>query len=102
MPETHTLTAIIGDLPGTKITIPAEETKLKGYSKFRFFCFKDGKYWHVCEWTTGREVSDGFSTTLAAAKKSAREVIAEKTDRDLNKLQEAIDAAIKDTGALNE
>lgn len=83
------LTAFVNK-KATRITVEGEETKLKGYSKFRFFCFKLNKLWYICEWSSGRQVSGDFETTLATAKKSARAYIAENTDGDQSKIQEAI------------
>jgi hypothetical protein len=81
-----------------EVAAKAQETKLKGYSKFLFFAFKAGKFWHVCEWTTGREVSTGFNKTLADAKKSARQYLDEHSERDMTK----IEAAIATKGIVNE
>jgi hypothetical protein len=96
------MNAIVGKLPGDKICVEAEETKLKGYSKFRFFCFKLDRNWVVCEWTSGRQVSEGINTTLANAKKAARQYISKNIEGNLEKMQRVIVAAIKDTGKLND
>jgi hypothetical protein len=90
MAENQTLTAFIGK-EVIKMSVQAKETKLKGYSKFRFFCFKAGKHWHICEWTSGREVSTGFNTTLATAKKSAREYLLRNSNGDMSVIENAID-----------
>jgi hypothetical protein len=84
------LTAFLGK-SAIETKVEAEETKLKGYSKFRFFCFKTGKYWFICEWLSGRQVSGGSCTTLAEAKKTAREYLEENTEGDMQKLKDAIE-----------
>ncbi len=50
-------------------------TKLKGYSKQKFFIYKMDKYWSLREFYTGREV--GYGTTEAGAKQAARKYLAE-------------------------
>jgi len=50
-------------------------TKLKGYSKFKFFSYKIGKIWYIREFKTGRRLGDG--NTEANAKKASKNYLKE-------------------------
>jgi len=50
-------------------------TKLKGYSKQKFFIYKMDKYWSLREFYTGREV--GYGTTETGARQAAHKYLAE-------------------------
>jgi hypothetical protein len=71
-------------------TVKAEEIKLKGYSKARFIAYKDENHWWIHEMTTGMGVNVELQTTLAKAKQSSREFLAEKTGKDQKVLLEEI------------
>jgi hypothetical protein len=66
----------------TPETVPGEEIKLKGYAQFRFFAYKDQKFWFVHELTTGACVQEGKGqhTTLPEAKRAAREYLAHHSE----------------------
>ncbi len=53
--------------------VDGQLTKLKGYSKLKFFSYKIGKYWSIREFYTGREVGEGL--TEAKAKQDARKYL---------------------------
>jgi len=69
-------------------------TKLKGYSKFKFFIYKIGKYWSVREFYTGRELGEGTTETLA--KKAAKKYLEQYLHDQIKNQIESIEYINKD------
>ena len=47
------------------VPVQGKPVKLKGFEDFQFFAHKSGKYWQICEATTGLLVSSTSAKTLA-------------------------------------
>jgi len=69
-------------------------TKLKGYSKLKFFIYKIDKYWSIREFYTGREV--GYGTTETSAKQAARKYLEEYLHDQIDSQVESIEHINKD------
>ena len=71
-------------------------TKLKGYSKFKFFMHKRDRLWHVREFFTGQRLSS--ESSMVAAKRSARGYL----DKETKTSGKNLDAVIKALPHLNK
>lgn len=56
-------------------------TKLKGYSKLKFFSHKVNKTWYIREFHTGRRLGNG--TTEARAKRASRVYLKEYSNKQI-------------------
>jgi hypothetical protein len=65
-------------------------TKLKGYSKLKFFSHKENGYWYIREYSTGKRVGKG--TTEIGAKQNARAYLKEYLHNQIEEQIEAIDS----------
>ena len=69
--------------------VEGEFTKLKGYSKLKFFSHKINKTWHIREFSTGRRLGSG--TTEVSAKKASRMYLKEYLNDQIIRQIETLD-----------